>query len=42
MHSEQEREEKGMPIIVAKDSKTTAIVAKVVPSRGSITVRWRS
>ena len=35
MHSEQEKEEeKGMPIIVTKDSKTKMIMAKVVPSKG--------
>ena len=35
MHSEQEKEdEKGMPIIVIKDSKTKMIMAKVVPSKG--------
>ena len=35
MHSEQEKEEeKGMPIIVAKDNKTKMIMARVVPSKG--------
>ena len=35
MHSEQEKEEeKGTPIIVAKDNKTKMIMAKVVPSKG--------
>ncbi len=34
-HSEQEKEEeKGMPIIVAKDNKTKVIMARVVPSNG--------
>ncbi len=33
--SEQEKEEeKGMPIIVAKDNKTKMIMARVVPCRG--------
>ena len=33
--SEQEKEEeKGMPIIVAKDNKTKMIMARVVPSKG--------
>ena len=33
--SEQEKEEeKGMPIIVAKDNKTKMIMAMVVPSKG--------
>ena len=35
MHSEQEtEEEKGMPIVVAKDSKTKMTMARVVPSKG--------
>ncbi len=35
MHSEQEKEEeKGMPIVVAKDNKTKMIMARVVPSKG--------
>ena len=35
MHSEQEKEEeKGMPIIVAKDNRTKMIMARVVPSKG--------
>ena len=35
MHSEQEKEEeKGMPIIVAKDNRTKMITARVVPSKG--------
>ena len=35
MHSEQEKvEEKGMPIIATKDSKTKMIMAKVVASKG--------
>jgi hypothetical protein len=35
MHSEQEKEEeKGMPIIVVKDSKTKMVMAKVMPSKG--------
>ena len=39
-HSEQEKEEeKGTPIIVAKDNKTKMIVAKVVPSKGVRTTR---
>ena len=34
-HSEREKkEEKGMPIIVAKDNKTKMIMARVVPSKG--------
>ncbi len=32
-HNEQDKdEEKGMPIIVAKDNKTKMILARVVPS----------
>ncbi len=35
MHSEQEKEEeKGMPIVVAKDSETKMIIERVVPSKG--------
>ena len=35
MHSEQEKEEeKGMPIVVAKDNRTKMIMARVVPSKG--------
>ena len=35
MHSEQEKEEeKGMPIVLAKDSKTKMIMARVVPGKG--------
>ena len=35
MHSEQEKEEeKGMPIVAAKDSKTKMIMARVVPCKG--------
>ena len=43
MHSEQEKEEeKGMPpIIVAKNSKTKTIIARVLPSKGWIVTRWR-
>ena len=34
MHSEQEKEEeKGMPIVVAKDNRTKMIMARVVPSK---------
>ncbi len=37
MHSEQEKgEEKGMPIIVTKDSRTKAIVSKVATSKGVV------
>ena len=35
MHSEREKEEeKGVPIIVAKDNKTKMIMARVVPRQG--------
>ena len=34
MHSEQEKEEeRGMPIVVAKDNRTKMIMARVVPSK---------
>ena len=32
--SEQEKEEKGMPIDVVKDSRTKMVMAKAVPSKG--------
>ena len=35
MHSEQDKEEeKGMPIVVAKDNRTKMIMARVVPGEG--------
>ncbi len=34
VHSEQEKEAKAMPIIVAKDNKTKMITTRVVPSKG--------
>ena len=41
MHSDQEKEgEKGMPIVVAKDSKTKMIMARVVPSKGVDSLLW--
>ncbi len=37
IHSEQEREEeKGMPMVVMKDSRTKTITAKVVPNKGVV------
>ena len=37
MHSVQEKEEeKGMPILIAKDSRTKMIMAKVVKSNGVV------
>ena len=41
VHSEQKEEEKGMPIVVVKDNKTKMIMAKVVPSKGVRSMRWR-
>ncbi len=40
--SEQEKEEEqGKPIIVVKDGKTKLVMAKVVPSKGCRSMRWR-
>ncbi len=40
--SEQEEEEgKGVPIIVAKDNKMKAVVARLCRATGWIVVRWR-
>ncbi len=38
---EQEREEKGMPILVTKEKKTKLIRAKVVHNKAWLRTRWR-
>ena len=39
--SEQEKAERGTPIVAVQDNKTKMSMAKVVPSKRSTTTRWR-